>query len=551
MLAHSGWCQSRWARENLCLAHERIGVEWDTQKAGAGALVAKGKRDFDALQSGLRRLRQSVSLAEATSVRTDLVRLAEAIARSSGGILGTAGIRREERTALLVFSAMTDALLLASDGRTKTPVNGAAAGAATPAPAVATEHAPATARPVAGAAKARFQARCVQIVDETHDVKTFRLAIPPSVRFSFVPGQFVTLDFQAGAERLVRSYTIASSPSRRPILELTIKRVPGGRASNWLHDHLKFGDELTVKGPAGKFSYDLAPPAEKMLFISGGSGITPVMSMSRQLHDRADPRDVVFMHSARNERDLIFRDELALLAARNPRFRPIFTLTDAHATGWTGRRGRVTADLIEASVPDFRERTIFLCGPTPFMDAVRAALVAAQFPMEFFHAESFGGAPRARPAAGESGTTPAPVVGDAPPPEVNRASSTLLRCLPSPQQSRLNLPVLAGVGDGAAALDAAPPAAGSPSADTNAIVFSSSGQEAVGCASETILEAAEALGLSIPSACRAGVCGTCRTRKISGNVTMDCDAGLDLADRSAGFILACTAHPVGRVAVDV
>jgi ferredoxin len=186
------------------------------------------------------------------------------------------------------------------------------------------------------------------------------------------------------------------------------------------------------------------------------------------------------------------------------------------------------------------------------MDAVRAALFAARFPMESFHAESFGGGPRARAGAGDSETTPAPVFAEGAPPtgDVPRASSRLLRFLPSPQQLRIGLPVLAAVDR--------PPRAPAPvatsveaPADANAVVFSSSGQEAVGCASETILEAAEALGLSIPSACRAGVCGTCRTRKLSGNVTMDCDAGLDPADRSAGFILACTAHPVGRVAVDV
>jgi ferredoxin-NADP reductase len=533
MLAHSAWCQSRWARENLSRTHERIGAFWSNRDG------AVAHRDFDALQSGLRRLRQVVPLSEATSVRADLVRLAEAIARSSGGILGTAAIRREERTALLVFLAMSDALLLASDERAARALPAAAAAANTPAPELR------AGRP---AAKSRFQARCVQIIDETHDVKTFRLAPPPSVRFHYLPGQFVTLDLPAEGERLVRSYTVASSPSRAPILEVTVKRVAGGRASNWMHDHLKVGDELTVTGPAGKFSYELAPPAEKMLFISGGSGVTPVMSMSRHLHDRADPRDVVFLHSARAERDLVFHDELAWMATRNPRFRPIFTLTDPSGTrpGWTGLRGRLTSELIEAAVPDFRERTVFLCGPNPFMDAVRAALATSGFPMESFHAESFGGAHARTRAAADVEKTPAPALTDAPPHE-RHASSRLLGVLPSPQHARVNLTVLSPTSPTVTDGTVAPVA---PATKTNAIVFSSSGQEAVGCASETILEAAEALGLSVPSACRAGVCGTCRMRKISGDVTMDCDAGLDPADRSAGFILACTAHPVGRVSVE-
>src|SRR5205814_6001531 len=111
------------------------------------------------------------------------------------------------------------------------------------------------------------------------------------------------------------------------------------------------------------------------------------------------------LHSARTERDLIFRDEVSFLAARHPRFRPIFTLTHAGSPTWTGLTGRVSPRLIEDAVPDFRERTVFLCGPTSFMDAVKRALTDAEFPMANFHAESFG-APKVVRASEKAGKSP-------------------------------------------------------------------------------------------------------------------------------------------------
>ena len=374
MLDHSGWCQSRWARENLYRTHERYASSWNVDA------LSRMTRDLEALQIGLRCLREILTLSEAALVRVDLIRLAEATARASGGLLGHAALRREQKDALLVFAALAEAFLLASDDRVR---SAPAALAAVPATA---EAAPARARTQAK----RMPVRCVQVIDETADVKTFRFMPIAEGRLEYQPGQFVTLEIPIGEEIVRRSYTIASSPTRPNVIEVTVKRVPGGRISNWLHDNLNVGAQLTISGPLGSFSCQSTTTTDKLLLISGGSGITPVMSMSRYLHDVADPRDVVFLYSARTERDLIFREELAFLAARHPRFRPLFTLTNPGSTAWTGLTGRISARLIEDAVPDFRERTVFLCGPTPFMDTVKGALTEAEFPMANFHAESFG-----------------------------------------------------------------------------------------------------------------------------------------------------------------
>jgi len=543
MLDHSGWCQSRWARENLYRTHERYASSWNVDA------LSRMSRDLEALQIGLRCLRETLTFPEAALVRVDLIRLAEATARASGGLLGHASLRREQKDALLVFSALAEAFLLVSDERLRSaPRALAAVPGAGDAPA-----------PRARTQARRMPVRCVQVIDETADVKTFRFAALAEARLDYLPGQFVTLEVPIGEEIVRRSYTIASSPTRPNVIEVTVKRVPQGRVSNWLHDNLNIGAQLTISGPHGTFSCQSTTTSEKLLFIAGGSGITPVMAMSRYLHDVADPRDVVFLYSARTERDLIFRDELAFLAGRHPRFRPIYTLTHAGSPNWSGLTGRISARLIEDAVPDFRERTVFLCGPTPFMDTVKGALTDAEFPMANFHAESFGGArslpapaktPPARSpaipvgdAAAEAAAVPVPIdreSSNTPLPERRSPSSALLGLLPRPRLVLVAKPQGTPAPAPAAATDGA----------KASVVFATSGREATGCADSTILEAAEGLGLPIPSACRVGVCGTCKTRKVSGSVRMDCEDGLDAGDRANGFILACTARPVDKVTIE-
>lgn len=540
MLDHGGWCQSRWARENLYRTHERYAASWNVDT------LSRMSRDLEALQIGLRCLREVLTLSEAALVRVDLIRLAEATARASAGLLGHAALRREQKDALLVFAALAEAFLLLSDDRVRSATHALAA-----VPATSDLAARQQARPRGHSS--RMPVRCVQVIDETTDVKTFRLAALGEGRLEYLPGQFVTLELPIGDEIVRRSYTIASSPTRPNVIEVTVKRVPDGRISNWLHDNLKVGAQLTISGPHGTFSCQSTPTTDKLLFVSGGSGITPVMSMSRYLHDVADPRDVVFLYSARTERDLIFRDELAFLAARHPRFRPVYTLSHAGSSTWTGLSGRISARLIEDAVPDFRERTVFLCGPTPFMDTVKAALTDAEFPMANFHAESFGGprknaagkpSPAGPTTEAEASAVPVPVdreTGDTPPPERRAPSSALLGLLPRPRLVLVARPPQT---------TPAPELASAAGAAKASVVFSTSGREATGCADGTILETAESLGLPIPSACRVGVCGTCKTRKLSGTVRMDCEDGLDAGDRSSGFILACTARPLDKVTIE-
>lgn len=332
-----------------------------------------------------------------------------------------------------------------------------------------------------------------QIRQETHDVKTFVLSPAKPARFRYRPGQFLTLDLEIGGEAIHRCYTISSTPTRPGTISITVKRVPGGPVSNFLHDTLKLGSVLHAVGPMGEFTFLDHPPAAKYLFLSGGSGITPLMSMTRALHDLADPRDVVFLHHARSPADIIFRRELDLIAGNLPNFRFVPVVEgDSPAERWHGFTGRISRALLDAAVPDFREREIFVCGPSPYMAAVRTILGDAGFPMAHHHEESFNFAE-----------------------------------------------LSASLDAGAAEAIPAPASA----AKTFHVTFSKTNRE-VDCPSDMfVLEAARQAGMRLPSSCTKGLCGTCKCKLVSGEVEMKHAGGIRQREIDAGMILICCSTP--------
>lgn len=363
----------------------------------------------------------------------------------------------------------------------------------------------------AGAAQ-EATVRCVQIIQETYDVKTFRFVAEPELLFHFKPGQFVTLKLPITTPKgqpIRRSYSISSSPSRPHTLDITVKRVsatrqdlPPGLVSNWLHDQLEVGMTLSLQGPHGDFNC-IDHPADKLLLISAGSGITPMMSMAQWLSDLAANTDITFIHAARTPLDIIFRQRLELLAAQHPHFQLAFTLTQkSSAAPWSGYRGRLNPALLSAICPDFMARTAFVCGPASFMTSTRDLLAAASFPMENYFEESFG----------------------APPSQATSASTT-----PSPAESS---PIS--------------PSASLPSSPT--VEFSTSGKTIPCDATETLLDIAEQAGIALASGCRMGSCGACKQPLAAGEVCYDIEPrGLSERDRASGHVLTCIAKPIGKV----
>ncbi len=387
--------------------------------------------------------------------------------------------------------------------------------------------------------------RCVQIIDETQDVKTFRfISVDAPVLFTYQPGQFITLILDIDGKKVRRSYSISSTPSRPHTIEVTIKRVsapedehtaPPGLVSNWLHDNLKVGSQIQIGAPMGKFS-NFANPSPKLLLISAGSGITPMMSMSRWICDTVSQVDIVFIHSAKSPKDIIFRSELEIMAARYPNFKLAITITrPTSGEPWFGYTGRLNESILPAIAPDFMQRTVYVCGPNTFMESSKALLERLNFPMQNYYEESFGGAPKKKkPNTPTLPHTPA-----------SDASSISQSPAPPRVRETVSRTSIVGVGNSPPPAPASAPAPAPVSSSSPIIVFARSGREISCDGEEPILDVAEAEGIDIPSSCRVGVCGACKTKKISGKVIYDKDVNCD-----EGYIHACVAKPIGKVVVE-
>jgi ferredoxin-NADP reductase len=387
--------------------------------------------------------------------------------------------------------------------------------------------------------KGTLTLRCLKIIEETADVKTFCFVTVPPHLFTYKAGQFLTLELEIDGAEIFRSYSISSSPSRPHSLEITVKRVPSsnpddpmipvGLVSNWLHDNLKVGSQLQASGAFGKFSC-FEYPSQKLLFLSAGSGITPMMSMSRWIYDTYSDCDVVFFHCARSPEDIIYRQELEMMAVRSQKFHLAVTTTrSTPQQSWMGMRGRLTPAMLEMIASDWRDRTVFVCGPESFMQSTKSLLEGIGFPMQQYHEESFGGAKKSpKPAKEES--EPSPAFG----------IKAWLGKLQLPQEAM-------------SATSRSPNSPKTSKSPVATVVFTKSGKEVSCDGEESILEIAEQAGVKIRNSCRVGSCGSCKKVKLEGEVKMEGydPEALEPSEVDAGYILCCVAFPKGKVAIDV
>ena len=335
---------------------------------------------------------------------------------------------------------------------------------------------------------------CIDVRRETHDVRTFTFRARDERYFGFQAGQHFTFDVDLGGETLSRCYSISSSALAPRTISITVKRVEGGRVSNWLHDHLVPGRSLRATGPSGIFT--LPQQADgPLLLISGGSGITPVMSMLRALADARRHPDVVFLHAGRTPADLVFRDELLYRARITPNLRVLFLPERiGDEAGYMGLTGRISGPFLRAAVPDLAGRTVMCCGPAPFMSAVRGLSAEMGVAPERYFEESFAGAPA------DAATSTAPSNGEA---------SATFKVTFAKQSKSLNVR-----------------------------------------ADQSVLAAARQAGISLPSSCGTGLCGTCKSKLSSGRVEMNHTGGIRQREIDAGFFLPCCSKPLTDLVVE-
>ena len=354
---------------------------------------------------------------------------------------------------------------------------------------------------------------CTAVSDVTHDVKNFVFEPEGDRLFEFDAGQFLTLMLDISGTPVNRCYTISSPPTRPNRIAITVKRVAGGKVSNWVHDNIVPGSKVNAMSPLGAFTLT-SRPAEKLLFLSAGSGITPLMSMLRTLYDLGSDADVVFLHSARTPSDIVFRSELAAIEMFMPNLRVVHVCeADYPSERWGGMRGRLSPTMLHTIVPDLLERTILNCGPLPYMESVRRILGELDYDLRNYHEESFSFDDPAQPGA-------------TPPPEGVDYDEIAV----APRSTD------ADGADGAVT--------------TYSVEFVKSGRTVTCRADENVLDAAIAAGVRIPSSCSQGMCGTCKLPKLSGEVEMNHNGGIRPREITAGKILVCCSKPLSDLSLD-
>ncbi len=327
-----------------------------------------------------------------------------------------------------------------------------------------------------------------RIFQETPTVKTFRMVSTDRRRlpFTFKPGQFLTLSLPIAGREVRRTYTVSSPPTRTSYVEITVKREAGGLASHYLHDQVRERDLIDVRALSGNFTF-IGDESRGVVLISGGVGITPMMSVLRSLTDAAWEHDVWMVFAVRTPSDIIYEKELVYLQERHPNFHLQIIVETAAGTDWQGLTGRITAAQLSTFIPDLPRRRIYLCGPAPMMDAVRSMLEGLGVP-----------------------------------------DTQVLTELFSTPVDQIERDEAAALAQGACAAQ---------------VEFRVTGRTVPVTATQTLLDAAEVAGMKLDYSCRNGTCGTCRIKLVSGTVAMTRTDALLKADVADRLVLACQARP--------
>ena len=338
--------------------------------------------------------------------------------------------------------------------------------------------------------------RVARITEETADSRRIALEVPPGLEseFAFLPGQHLPVQVEIDGKRVRRTYSICSAPGRLP-LEIGVRIQPGGAFSGFAAETLAAGDTLAVMPPFGQFHASIDPAAAKTyLAFAAGSGITPILSIVRATLEQEPASRVVLFYGNRRQRTTMFIDDLYALKNRFPERLQLYFLFSREEQEFPVFHGRLDGDKVRELLKTFcvglAPDEAYVCGPDTMIDTVGAALAEAGLAKDAIHIERYGAPRKARPPAA--------------------AAEDL------------------GEGD----------------AEITVIMDGHRKRFAMPHAGESIVDAAAQHGIELPYSCKGGVCATCRTKVVDGEVRMDTNYGLEPWEVEAGFVLACQSHPV-------
>jgi Na+-transporting NADH:ubiquinone oxidoreductase subunit F len=216
-----------------------------------------------------------------------------------------------------------------------------------------------------------FALEVLDIKELTHDIKEVKMKILNSKKISFSPGQYIQFKIPGTDE--YRAYSVASPPYIDDNIELTIRLVPGGLCSTYVHKGLEKSDKLTFTGPFGDF-YLREDTDRDIIAIAGGCGMAPIRSIIYHLAKKGMPRKLFYFFGARTKKDLFYTEELREIERKYPNFKYIPALSEPiRHDKWEGDVGLIT-QVAEKYIDEKRENEAYLCGPPPMIDAAAKVL---------------------------------------------------------------------------------------------------------------------------------------------------------------------------------
>ena len=329
------------------------------------------------------------------------------------------------------------------------------------------------------------------IIEETRSTKTLRLVSKDNYLPPFLAGQYIALFLEVGGIRTSRPYSISSQPNQVGYYDITIRRVENGLVSNFLLDEVKRGDTLISSGPAGNFYFNPLIHKETIVCIAGGSGITPFMSMIREIIECGLDRTVYLFHGSKTTDDVIFSDEISHLAQRfeNIHYIPVI---EEPAGAYAGACGFITHQVLREVLENIDDKSFFICGPQGLYDFCLPQVEDLGVPIRKIKQEMYGAPPNIWEYPGW-------------PADINPHDTFSVNVKNSKQ---LNAK-----------------------------------------AGETLLAALEKNEIVVPSLCRSGECSMCRVKILSGKVYQPAGVPVRKSDRQFGYVHSCMAFPISDLEI--
>ncbi len=337
--------------------------------------------------------------------------------------------------------------------------------------------------------------RVSDISQGTPSSKTFHFErldgpLPP-----FRPGQYINLFLDVDGVMTSRPYSIASQPGAQT-MELTVRDKPDGFVAPYILNELIIGDEVHSTGPEGHFYHEPLTDGHDLVFLAGGSGITPFMSMIRFFLSSDAPQpppQITLIYGSRLVDDIIYNDELTRLSADYPNFKCITVISEP-PPDFDGIAGLLDASMISRFVPNLEGKTFYICGPNAMYDLCLGVLIKLGIPRYRIKRELYG-----------------------PPEDITSVPGWPAEVLP---ESIFNIDIV-GL------------------------------KQIRAPAGEPLMNALERYGVVIPAICRVGECSACRVRVLKGKVFMPPQTGIRESDRDFGYIHACVSYPLEDLQIRV